>query len=449
MRREAGQERPGRDDAPRDLTGLLPEADLLRQSRPPLGAHAVLILLALMLVAALAWAYFSELERLVTARGRIVATRPSVVVQPLERSVVLSLCAGVGQTVKQGQVIATLDPTFAQTEVARLGSEMHGLVVQQERLEAQLAGRDLTADPADPEAALQADLAARERGVEEAKLAALDQQLARLKRLAAGKAREIEILEKQRDNLAEVLAVRRSLYAEKHESRLRVLDAQYQHLQVLQALNQAREALDGTRLDLERLEAERRALTLGWQEKATRELVEVRRRREDLEERLGKAQRIRELVELRAPAPAMVMEVAAVAPGSVVQPGQTLFTLAPLDVPLEAEILISPGDIGFVRPGASVRLKLDAFPFQRHGTADATVRSISEDVVPEQGARGGRFFYLARLRIDQVDLRGVPADFRLIPGMSLTAEIAVGSQSVLSYILNPLIKGLDESLNEP
>ena len=154
---------------------------------------------------------------------------------------------------------------------------------------------------------------------------------------------------------------------------------------------------------------------------------------------------------MRAPAPAMVKEIAGRSAGSVVRVAETLFTLVPLDVPLEAEVRITPRDIGFVRGGDAARIKLDAFSFQKHGTLDGKVRSISEDVhqVRSGGGSEPEVYYLARLELTKTQLKVVPDDFRLIPGMTLSAEIPVGKRSVISYFIYPIVRALDESIREP
>ena len=53
------------------------------------------------------------------------------------------------------------------------------------------------------------------------------------------------------------------------------------------------------------------------------------------------------------------------------------------------------------------------------------------------------------MEVTAADLRDVPRNFRLIPGMAVTAEIKAGERTILSYFLYPLLRGLDESIREP
>jgi len=144
-----------------------------------------------------------------------------------------------------------------------------------------------------------------------------------------------------------------------------------------------------------------------------------------------------------------VLEVADRSVGSVIRQAEAIVTLVPLEVPLEAEALIDARDIGNIHAEADVRLKLDAFPYQKHGTLQGILRIVSEDAFTDRERRGEQSFYRARISLGPDQLREVSPDFRLIPGMAVTAEIKVGERTILSYFLYPLMRGLDESIREP
>src|SRR5439155_6745933 len=115
-------------------------------------------------------------------------------------------------------------------------------------------------------------------------------------------------------------------------------------------------------------------------------------------------------VALTAPADAVVLELAQRSIGSVVREAEPLVTLVPLNVPLEAEVSVNSRDIGRITAGENVRLKLDAYPFQKYGTASGTIRTISRDAfAPEQhGAASpaaAPSFFKARIPLGDVRLK--------------------------------------------
>jgi HlyD family secretion protein len=108
-------------------------------------------------------------------------------------------------------------------------------------------------------------------------------------------------------------------------------------------------------------------------------------------------------------------------------------------------------DIGYVKTGDATHIKLDAFPFQKHGTLDGQVRTISEDAFRRESAVAGGLdaFYVSRIAFGDAKLKNMTERSRLLPGMTLAAEIVVGKRSVMSYLLWPLTKALNESIREP
>jgi HlyD family secretion protein len=203
--------------------------------------------------------------------------------------------------------------------------------------------------------------------------------------------------------------------------------------------------------ELGAFEAEKTVFEKGWRQKTMEELLAITREHDSVNEQLQKADKRHKLVTLVAPVDAVVLEIAKLSPGSIVKEAETFFTLVPLNVRLEAEVNIDSVDVGYIKLGHPVHLKLDAYPFQKHGTLDAKVRTISEDAFRrDQPAKsGGDAYYLTRLDLDKTNLKNMLASSRLLPGMTLSAEIVVGQRSVLSYLAWPLTKGLGEAVREP
>ena len=150
------------------------------------------------------------------------------------------------------------------------------------------------------------------------------------------------------------------------------------------------------------------------------------------------------MVVLRAPTDGVVLEVAKRSVGSVVQPAETLVTLVPSGAGIEAQVEIGTQDIGHVRPSDLARVKLDALPFMT-----GAVRTISDDALPSDHRSDASRVYQTRISLDPPTLRNVPASFRLLPGMAVNAEVKVGTRTIASYFLHPLIQVFDETLREP
>jgi HlyD family secretion protein len=242
--------------------------------------------------------------------------------------------------------------------------------------------------------------------------------------------------------------MRNMLFDNQTGSRLSVLEARSLRLEVEGDLEQLRRQEAELAHQIEGLRAQRQVFLEDLRRATLEELAEVRSDHELLSEDLRKAEYRRQKVVLTAPGDAVVLDVADRSVGSVVREAEPMFTLVATDQPVEVEVAVDTSDIARVQPGQSARVKLTAYPFQKHGTATGIVRTVSGDAfAPEDGTRLP--FYRARIELTDVALRDVPESFRLLPGMTVLAEIHAGHRTVLSYFLYPLLRGLDESVREP
>lgn len=435
---------------------FLPDAEAI-EARPVMrGAPVAIWGMVGLLVAAVVWASVARIDRVVSARGKLVTTPATMVVQPFETSIIRRIDVRVGQVVHKGDPLGALDATFAAADTAQLKTRLSSLEAQTRRLDAEVADADFVAS-SDPEARLQRRLFDERAATRAAQLRKLDESLAQLVAAQATNQRDREVLGRRMEGVSQIEGMRAELQATASGSKLKLLESRDQRLAVERDLSQATNRAEEMRRQLSAAQAERAAFSREWKQKAMEELVSARRERDSVAEQLAKAERKSELVALTAPADAVVLEVAKRSVGSVVREAEPLFTLVPLDAPLEAEVKIVADDIGMVRQGDPARIKLDAYPFQRHGTVPATLENVSEDAFVREASdgaagpteRGSEAFYRARLNLGKVELHRPGPSPRLLPGMTLTAEIVIGRRSVISYLLYPVMKGLDEALREP
>jgi len=430
-----------------------PDAIELEAVQPPLSAHAVLYALLALIVIALVWASVSKVDVVVTAPGKIVTDAQTVVIQPLETSVIRSLDIRVGQLVRKGEVIATLDPTFAEADVAQVKQRIASLAAEIARLEAEQADKPYRPRADDQDATLQAELHEKRAAEYQARVTGLRADIAKSEADLKGTLRTQAVLKDRLESLKQIERMKSNLKEQNYVSQMGLLEAKEKRLEVEAAYEDAVNKAHQLEEQIKQVRSAYDAFTRSWRQKTLDELVKARRDRDALAENLNKAERRSALVELRAPIDATVLELNKRSVGSVAKEAEPIATLVPQGVPLEAEIQIPADEIGFVRKNDRVRIKIDAFPFQRHGTVDGTLIAIGEDsFVADGGSRGRpmtKAYYPARVGDLQSKLTKVPADTRLTPGMTLTAEIKVTDRSVLSYFVYPLVKAFDEGIREP
>jgi hemolysin D len=184
------------------MSALLPaaidfqsDARKIDERRPPWVARATLYVLVAVIIVAGIWAAVAKVDRIVVAPGKLVTTASTIVVQPLETSVVRSLNAKVGDVVRKGDPLATLDPTFSEADAAQLRGKIKSLAVQIERLEAELDDRPYEPKILDDEARLQSTIWTRRTEQNRAKLASYNQQIRHVEAEMATKSADREALE--------------------------------------------------------------------------------------------------------------------------------------------------------------------------------------------------------------------------------------------------------------
>ena len=427
------------------------DARKIDERRPPWIARATLYVLVAVIVIAVTFGAIAEIDRIVVAPGKLVTTASTIVAQPLETSVVRSLEARVGDIVRKGETLATLDPTFSEADAAQLRGKIKSLAVQIERLEAELDDRPYEPKILDDEARLQSTIWTRRTEQNKAKLASYNQQIRHVEAEMATKSADREALEVRLAVAKELEGMRAFLMKKEIGSKVNYLDSKGQRLQVEREMQLAANNVAELEQELERDKAEKAAYLAEFRQKTAEELVQTQRDHDAAVKQLDKAARRNDVTVLTAPEDAIVLEVAQRSVGSVMKEAEALYTLVPLDSPLEAEVSVEGLDVGHVETGAEVRLKLEAWPFQKHSTLSGRVRTVSDDTFTPDPKKDSqqRPYYKARVEVTSADLRNVPRSFHLIPGMAVTAEIKAGERSVLSYLMYPLLRGLDESLREP
>ena len=431
------------------------EVGEVREDSEPAQLRITLHVLTGLLIALLAVSVFMRMNRVVTSvTGQIVTTEPTIVLQALDPSIIKSLNTQEGERVQGGQLLATLDPTFAAADVQAATLQIASLDAQISRAEAELASRDfnppLGTTPETAYLALQRVYYLQRKGQFEAQLHAYEEQIAQNK----------ATIRKLKDDLVhygdrvkisqEVESMRASLAASQVGSRLNLLTATDQRLEVLRNLDFDRNGLVENEHQLASTIANRDAFIEQWNGQVSQELVTARNALDTTQQQLAKAAKHKDLVRLEAPEDAVVLKLAKLSVGSVLKEADPFISLAPLKSPVEAEVHIAARDVGFVRPGDKTTVKLDPFNFVEHGTASGYVRWISEGAfLQDDNGNTVDPYYKARIALTAVKLTAVPDSFRLVPGMTLTADINVGSRSVFMYVMKGVIRSANETMREP
>jgi HlyD family type I secretion membrane fusion protein len=435
-----------------------PTAALVEAPVKP-AARNILWTVVSAILASMAVSALFPIDMVVTGSGRVVSLKATNVVQPLETAIVRAINVREGQTVHAGEVLARLDPTFSAADVSALQARVNSFQAEVDRLTAESSGTPYQPTSADTSTVLQVAMYGQRQAQYRYQIESYNQKLSGLQAQVTRAEHDVEAFG-QRHQIASVLeSKRRELERLQVGSQVNRLIAQDQAIEMQRNLTDATGAAERARHDLDQLTAERDGYEQQWKAKISEELTLRRRSLSDATESLRKATLRRELVDLRADQDAVVLSVAKVSVGSVMQSGEPLITLVPTDAPLEVETRIAAADAGYVRPGQKVAIKFDTFPFVQYGMATGTVRFISPDsfsggrdtqrgTVVTQGDSSA-VFYKARAAIDELKMHGVPGGFQLKPGMTVTADIKAGKRTLLTYLFARVLPVGLEGMREP
>ena len=432
------------------------EADAISEAPHPQWARITVLILASFFLSIIVIMCVTKIDRVVTSvGGKMVSTDRMNVFQALDPSIIKSINVHEGDEVKTGQLLATLDPTFATADVKQLLRQVAGLRAQIERDEAQLNDRPFgVPQDTDPDAlksvAEQKEYYNQQVAQYKAQVASFDAKISQTQ-ATIQKYQTDESRYQQREQVAKQIEdMRTILAAHGTGSQYNLLTSQDQRLEMLRTLEYDHNSLIEAQHTLASVMDDRDAFIQQWSTLLSQDLASTRSALDMAQASLEKALRRRELVRWTAAEPSVVLTVATLSVGSVLKEGDTLFTLMPVNAPVEAEIRITSRDVGFLRAADRCVLKIDAFNYMEHGTAEGSVRWISENAfTTDDNNQPVDAYYKARCTVDVVHFVDVPAKFRLIPGMTLQADVNVGKRSVAMYLLGGFLRAVGEAMREP
>jgi HlyD family secretion protein len=433
---------------------FLPDADAIERGPLPRFVRITLHVLLGAFVTFIVWASLSTVEKIVIAKGRLVSPQGNIVLQPLETSIIQKINVQPGQVVHKGEVLATLDPTFTQADEAQLRTRLQSLDTQTAGLRAELDGKKAIGTgmgTGSADSILQSQLSSERQANYEAQKQKMDENIARLQASLETNKRDQSILAQRVKSLREVEAMQEQLMAEQFGAKMHLLEARDRRLEVERDMILQHNKAQEMERELASAQAERAAFGKGWRQKMMEDLLAATRDRDGIAEQLAKADKRHQLVQIVAPADGVVLEIAKLSVGSVVREAEALVTLVPLSASLEAEVQVDSLDIGNIKPGDAVHVKIDTFNFQQHGMLEGKVRTISRDSFRREAnaQQSQEAYYLAEIAYGDSKLKKMKPGAQLLPGMTLSAEIVVGKRTVMSYLLWPLTKAVDESIREP
>ncbi len=389
-RRPAEVLAPYRPTRPAIVSEFQTDAIEVEERTPPRLARLTIYCVVALIVAAVAWAAVSSVDQVAVARGKLITTEPNVMIRPFQNSIIRSMSVQVGDIVKAGQELAVLDPTFTQSDVEQLRNKVAVANALVQRLDAELgSGEFKVPEKADPEMVLQARLLRERKSLNDSKLRNFDEIIANAQATLTKSQAEEKLLLQRLEVIGEIESMRMQLLQNQTGSKLSFLQSKDARLDIESSLTRLRGTQVEARHEIEKALAQKQAFLDEFRSTAMQSYIEARETRNGAAEELKKAELRRNLVVLTAPSDAVVLEVVQRSVGSVVKEAEPLFVLVPLDVPLEAEVLVDPEGCRLcrARAGRADQVRHLPVPEARHGAGHRPADQPRR--LPEDGPRGG------------------------------------------------------------
>ncbi len=457
----AKRAQPAESDKPQKIgpafVDFQPDAIELEVTPVPGGLRWVLYTVTLFLLTAIAWAYWTKLETFVVAHGKLVPISEPVLIQATSGSPIRQIHVRFGDIVRAGDLLATLDATVPEADFESLSSRLRSAEARMARLVAEQSAAEsfeLGTNADSPYWQAEAALFRSRQLALDTQVTEITAEINGFNAKAQGNTEEIA-------GLQDALAIHREV-----EERLRGLvekGAQTETAYLSQKLNRQETELKINNLvnqnkqlqhDLAAAEKRQQRVNADRLAEVNEKIVETGKEMHVLQADLDKATRMKELSELRVPTDLpydefFVLEASERTTGSVVRETDPLFKLMPTKDPLRIEAEVGGKDIGEIRLNDPAIIKLDALPYQKHGTLKGHLATISEGAFEKKEGQAETTFFKAYVTLDDRTIQNKPMNFRIVPGMTCKVELRVGSRRVIDYFLYPLFRHMDESLREP
>lgn len=377
-------------------------------------SFAVIILLAILLCIFVVWAYFSPLEEVTRGQGSVIPSSREQIVQSLDPGIISEMKVKEGDIVEKNQVLLTLDDTRSSAVLRESEAKVQNLEAMVSRLQAEAYGTPLHFSdniPNDVREREQAAYQARHRAMQDA---------------VSGLARTKELLDKE-------ITITQPMVQRGVMSEVELLRMKRQSSELANQITERQNQYSAT---------------------ANNELVnaqsELAQARENMAMRADPVERS----QIKSPIRGIVKNIRINTVGGVVQAGQDILEIVPLDDSLIVQAYISPKDVAFIRTGQPALIKVSAYDYSIYGGLNGKVILISPDTLQDERRRSD-----LKLNADQsyyrvlvetsgsyiTDKKG--NKLNISPGMTATVDIKTGEKTIFQYLIKPITR-MKQALQE-
>ena len=416
----------------------------------PARSSMLLFVVTIVVISIILWASFAELDERTRGVGRVIPTRQIQVVQNLEGGIIKEIYVREGESVKQGQILVTIDDTGAGSSFAESKTMIDELTARAARLRAEAGIRefnDSLEELKDKTALIDKEKRLYDTNIRRRKseIAVLEQRL---------KQRQIELSEAQLDirtlksstkMIAREIELTQPLFKKGLVSELEFIQLQQKALDKQHELGSAQKNAETLKSkiveagnQIEELVDRQRSEALEELNQVVAEIERLSKTQVAIEDRV-------ERTSVRSPVDGTVKQLLVNTVGGVVQPGMDIMEIVPAEEKLLIEAKIKPSDIAFLYPGLKAVVKITAYDFAIYGGLDGELVHISADTITDENQEE---YYLVRVKTDKNYLGTDDNKKKIIVGMTAQVDIITGKKTIMQYLMKPILRAKDNALRE-
>lgn len=435
----------------KDKLPPLSQSIQLEENQLPRKSRLSILSVSLMLGGFIAWAAVTPIEEVAVTQGQIIPTALIKSVQHLEGGIIKTLLVKEGDFVKENQLLLTLDGKSSESELGTLTIKEKSLKVRAERLRAfglnsqpdfEIYRSELPQIVADQESVYKIQIKNRED-----QRAVVEKQLEQRKAQLAIQLGQEHDLREQMDVIKQERDVNKTLFEKRLLTGSKYRESEENLAKVRKDLNQVINQSQQTREEIGEKENELLKIDTVFRNEALKELGEVSSELSQTTEAKNKLFDRVERLDIKAPATGIIKGLKNNTLTGIIQPGAEIMQIVPIDA-LEVEAEVRPQDIGNVRPGQSVNVKISAYDYARFGGITGTLRAISASTFMKENTPNSQPYYKAYITLSQYYV-GKNAEMNHIsPGMTVQADIDTGKKTLLHYLIKPIYNAVDGAFRE-
>ena len=396
------------------------------------------------------WASFAEIDEITRGEGKVIPYGQNQVIQNLEGGIVEEILVHEGDAVKKGQVLLKINnsKSFSNSEANQI--KYNELYARKLRLEAEVNGKPFVIPRVKDSRLYQQILKEKQlydsrKLQREAQDRSFVQQIEQKKQEVKEAKAKVQTLQKSLEYVQEEIGMTQPMVEQGIKSRVDFLKLKREESEILNKIqaaklsiprlihaikeyrdkrieakqafiNKAREELNKTIAELERIQAQQRA----YNDQVRRTIV-------------------------TSPVDGIIQKLYVHTIGGVVKPGADLVEIVPTNEKLYLEIKIKPKDIAFIHPGAKAKVKVSAYDYSIYGGLEGKVVKISPDTITD---KKDRTYYLIYVETNKNYLGTKEHPLKIIPGMTVKVDIVTGKKTIMQYILKPILKSKEYMFTE-